>query len=549
VEALELMSRRDVLKGLTGLALTSCRRGGARGSDARRGIQGTIVGGSHQRGHRLREGFRPRPDATEDVGVVIVGAGVAGLSAAWALERAGLRDYVVLELEDVPGGTARSGVNAVTPYPWGAHYVPVPSPRNRPLVALLGEVGAVAGRDAQGRPIYAESVLCREPEERVYFRGHWYEGLFPRAGASASDLAQFRAFEDEMKRWSRWRDARGRRGFVLPRASGSDADEIRALDRQSMAEYLAQHGWDSPRLRWFVEYGCRDDFGTSLVGTSAWAGIHYFAARLEDGAEEPAEFLTWPEGNGRLVTHLAGLAGRRLRTGALVTDLLPLRERVEVTYYDEATRRAVVLKAAHAVFALPRFLAGILIAPWRAERPPFLAETVYGSWMVANLTLRDRPSSHGFPIAWDNVIYDSPSLGYVVATHQSGSDHGPTVFTYYLPILDDDPRKGRDRLLATTWGQWVDAILADLGPAHPGLADLIDRIDVYLWGHAMVQPRPGFLWSDALAASSRPLGRVHFAHTDLSGMALFEEAQHWGIRAAEAILRERGVAFRSWLGA
>jgi hypothetical protein len=30
-------------------------------------------------------------------------------------------------------------------------------------------------------------------------------------------------------------------------------------------------------------------------------------------------------------------------------------------------------------------------------------------------------------------------------------------------------------------------------------------------------------------------------------MALFEEAQYWGIRAAEAILRERGVAFRSWL--
>ncbi len=543
------MSRRDVLKGLTGLALTSCRRDGARGNEARRPIEGTIVGGSHRRGHRLREGFRPQPDATEEVGVAILGAGVAGLSAAWALERAGFRDYVVLELEDVPGGTARSGANAVTPYPWGAHYVPVPSPGNRPLVALLGEVGAVAGRDAKGRPIYAESVLCREPEERVYFRGRWYEGLFPRAGAGASDLAQLHAFEDDMKRWSRWRDAQGRRGFALPRATGSDAGEIRALDRLSMAEYLARRGWDSPRLRWFVEYGCRDDFGTSLAGTSAWAGIHYYAARLEEGAEEPAEFLTWPEGNGRLVAHLAGLAGKRLRTGALVTDVAPRRDRVEVTYHHEESGRAVALRAGHVVFALPRFLAGILIAPWRGERPVFLSETVYGSWMVANLTLSDRPLSHGFPLAWDNGIYDSPSLGYVVATHQSGSDHGPTVLTYYLPILGADPRKGRERLLAATWEQWVELVLADLGPAHPGLVDLVERIDVYLWGHAMVKPRPGFLWGDALRASSRPLDRVHFAHTDLSGMALFEEAQHWGIRAAEAILRERGVGFRSWLQA
>ena len=150
-------------------------------------------------------------------------------------------------------------------------------------------------------------------------------------------------------------------------------------------------------------------------------------------------------------------------------------------------------------------------------------------------------------MAWDNVLYDSPALGYVVATHQSGPDRGPTVLTWYEAVIDADPRAARARVLATRWEQWVERILADLGPAHPGLRDLVERVDVYLWGHAMVQPLPGFTWSEALAASSRPLGRVHFAHTDLSGMALFEEAQYRGIRAAEAILGERRHAFRSWL--
>jgi hypothetical protein len=30
-------------------------------------------------------------------------------------------------------------------------------------------------------------------------------------------------------------------------------------------------------------------------------------------------------------------------------------------------------------------------------------------------------------------------------------------------------------------------------------------------------------------------------------MALFEEAQYWGVRAAEAILADRGDRFESWL--
>jgi glycine/D-amino acid oxidase-like deaminating enzyme len=535
------ISRRELLQSLAGLAAVSCS-----GRFAGRSIAGSIVGGSHALGHRVRDGFRPAAGRREETGVAILGAGIAGLSAAWALERAGVRDYVMLELEEAPGGTARSGSNAVSAYPWGAHYVPVPPPTNRPLVALLEEVGAVASRDAEGRPVYAEQMLCRDPQERLFFRGEWYEGLYPRVGATSEDLAQLAAFEKEMRRFAAWRDAEGRRGFAVPRETGSTAAELRALDGLSMAAYLERAGWTSPRLRWFVEYGCRDDFGASLAQTSAWAGVHYFAARLDDATAEAAEFLTWPEGNGRLVAHLAGLVGSRLRR-ALVTEVTPGIEGVDVTYLDVATGEAVGLRAPHAVFALPRFLASHLIAPWREKPPAHLAETVYGSWMVANLTLRDRPISRGFPMAWDNVLYDSPSLGYVVATHQTGRDDGPTVWTYYLPLIDDDPRRARAQALARSWEEWVALILKDLERGHTGLRALVERVDVYLWGHAMVRPRPGFMWSDALAESAQPLGRLHFAHTDLSGMALFEEAQRSGIRAAEAILRERKLGFSSWL--
>jgi glycine/D-amino acid oxidase-like deaminating enzyme len=532
------LTRRAALGALGGTALTACV-----GRPARPAITGRIVGGSHARGHLLRDGVRPRPTRQESVEVVIVGAGVAGLSAAWAFERAGFRDFVVLELEEVAGGTARSGAGPITPYPWGAHYVPAPPPENRPLLAVLEEVGAVTGRDAAGRPVFAEEVLCRDPQERIFFGGQWHEGLFPRDGASADDLAQLEAFEKEMKAWAARRDARGRRAFAVPRAHGSDDPEVRALDGLSMAQWMEARGFRSPRLRWFVEYGCRDDFGATLAQTSAWAGIHYFAARASPSGES-AEFLTWPEGNGRLVGHLARLAGARLRTGALATEVAASGDGVDVVFVD-AGGAVVGLRARHVVFALPRFLVSHLVPG--AREAPHLRETHYGAWMVANLTLRDRPASRGFQMAWDNVLYESPSLGYVVATHQSGRDYGPTVFTYYLPLLDDDPRKGRERLLRTRHDEWVETILHDLGRAHPGLRDLVESVDVYLWGHAMVRPRPGFLWSEALRVSAQPLGRIHFAHTDLSGIALFEEAQYWGVHAAEDVMRERGHRFTSWL--
>jgi hypothetical protein len=391
-------------------------------------------------------------------------------------------------------------------------------------------------------------VLCRAPQERLFVRGEWYEGLYPRVGASAEDLRQLADFEKDMRRWAAWRDRAGRRAFDLPRHRCADAPELRALDRISMADYLRQRSWTSERLRWYVEYGCRDDFGSTLKQTSAWAGIHYFAARLEEAEGEPAEFLTWPEGNGRLVGHLARLAGTRLRTNMLVTDVRPRPDHVEAVAFDAIRDGAVAFHARHAVFALPRFVAATLVEPWRERPPAHLREAEYGCWMVANLTLSDRPDWRGFPLAWDNVLYGSPSLGYVVATHQTDRDDGPTVLTYYTALLDDDPRVARERLLSTSWAEWVEQILADLGPAHPGLRAKVERVDVYLWGHAMVRPRPGLLWGGALAASARSLGRLRFAHTDLSGMALFEEAQYWGIRAAEDVLREERRPFRSWLG-
>jgi hypothetical protein len=528
-----VVRRRDLLAALALLAPAACRR-----RSPGRPIEGSIVGADHARGHRLLQQMTGVATRREHVQVAILGGGIAGLATAWALERAGVRDFVVLELEDAPGGTSRGGVNAVSAFPLGAHYVPVPVDDNPPLVALLAEVGALAGRTPDGRPVWAEEVLCRDPEERLFFRGSWYEGLYPRVGASPEDLRQLEALEKELQGWAVRRDGKGRRAFDLPRARGSQDEAVRALDGISMARWLDERGLTSERLRWLVEYGCRDDFGATLGQTSAWAGVHYFSSRLQaDGEAVPV--LTWPEGNARLVHHLATVCGARLRPGALVSHVAPAADRVTARYLDTRRGETVEIVAEHAVLAVPRYVVARVVEPWRAAPPAFLRETVYGAWLVANLTLRDRPRNRGFEMAWDSVLYAAEGLGYVCATHQSGRDRGATVLTYYRALLHDDPARSRRELLDTGWDGHVERVLADLRPAHPDLRDLVERVDVALWGHAMVRPRPGYAWSAALGAGAKPLGRLQFAHTDLSGMALVEEAIDWAVRAAATIAGNR----------
>jgi hypothetical protein len=157
--------------------------------------------------------------------------------------------------------------------------------------------------------------------------------------------------------------------------------------------------------------------------------------------------------------------------------------------------------------------------------------------MVANMFLKDRPVGNGFPLAWDNVLYESPSLGYVVATHQMGVDRGPTVFTYYYAMCGADPKEARDKLLWMDWKSCADVVLTDVERAHPDIRSLVERIDVMRWGHAMIRPSPGFMCGEARRAAAKPYRGVHFANTDLSGVALFEEAFYHGLRAADEVRR------------
>jgi protoporphyrinogen oxidase len=506
-------------------------------------FSGELLGPSLDLGHLVRDGALPVPERYQPVPVLIVGGGVAGLSAAWHFEHRGFKDYLLLELEGEVGGTSRSGCNGVSAYPLAAHYVPAPTREVGPLVELLEECGVIEGYDAKGEPVFGEQHLVRSPDERIFHHGQWWEGLYLHAGESAEDVRQYRAFFQEIDRWVAWRDDKGRRAFALPRSRGSDAPEVRALDGLSFKAWLDARSFTSERLLWLLDYAVRDDFGSRLDTTSAWAGLFYFAARKQKPGEESRPLLTWPEGNGFLVHHLRDRCRANIRTACAATRIEPLPDgSVNVSIWNSRENRAAGFQAQRVIFAGPVQMAGRVIPALREVRGKAFFEAFPATpWLVANLTLRTRPKETGFPVAWDNVLRASDGLGYVVATHQSLRDHGPTVWTYYHAFAGPDPKADWLRLAAMDWRACAELVVNDLKKAHPDIERHIARLDVMRWAHAMIRPRPGLLFSAELELARQPFRGIHFAHSDLSGFALFEEAQDHGIRTAEEVLAALSV--------
>ncbi len=530
-------TRREILTAFLGLpfALSACRS-----SSENKEIDGEIVGANVNVGHILRENKNVEVPANnwENVKVAIIGGGAAGLSAAWKFQANNFNNFVLLELEKKIGGTARSGTSDLVNYPWGAHYLPVPFRENVELIRLLDEMNLTEGRTANGEIVVREQFLCREPEERIFYKGRWYEGLYLNVGASDDDKNQYQNFQKEVDFWVNWRDANGNRAFTLPIANCSTDAEVLALDEISFGDWLRRKGFTSERLFWYCDYATRDDYGLKLNDASAWAGLFYFCSRVRKSGEDSQPFITFPEGNGRFVNYLAGKIKDKIRLQTIALEIIPNETGVDVVYLNTQTNEIRGIRAEKIIYAAPIFTAKYVIRDFKTDPPNYVGEFQHNAWFVANLFLKDRPKNRfpkDFPLAWDNVLYESPGLGYVNATHQKGIDYGAAIFTYYYPMCGGE--NGRAKLFGLNHREISDVILSDLQRAHPNIRELTEKIDVMRWGHAMISPRPNFLWSGAREQAQKPFRNIHFAHSDLSGIALFEEAFFHGVRAAIEILK------------
>ncbi|WP_409417888.1 NAD(P)-binding protein [Flavobacterium sp. PS2] len=499
-----------------------------------------LSGTNHLLGHRLWIKDFPKPTSQIHIPYLIVGGGISGLSAARQFEKKGISDFLLVELEGHLGGNSSNGENQYSKFPLGAHYLPLPNFKDKELLQFLEEEKIIVGYDQKGFPVFDELQLSFAPDERLFYKNNWQDGVVPKEGNSKDQDLEFQQF---FKLMDAFREGKGKDGkylFDIPLQFSSEDIETRSLDKITMKEWFKANNFKTEPLFNYIDYCCKDDFGLGIDYVSAWAGIHYFAGRKQDASPDKKEsVLTWPEGNARLTSHLKKYTNEKRLKNHLVYEVKVENNKVITKAFDDIKKVSVEIIADKVIMATPQFVNQYLIK----DRKEYTKDFHYTPWLLATLTLTNLSDNFSFPLSWDNVIYGANGLGYIYDQHQSLNQiQTKKVITYYYSFSSSDLRKTRKELYKKDKEYWKQFVFDDLKIAHPDIEDCTEEMEVFLLGHGMISPVPEFIFGKAKKEASRSIkNSIYFAHTDLSGISIFEEAFHHGINVVNQILDEAAL--------
>jgi len=456
-----------------------------------------------------------QPQDPEQADVVVVGAGLAGLTAALRLRQGG-RSVIVLEARERVGGrllAAEIGDGEIVEV--GGQWV---GPTQERVLALLEELGI-------GRfPTFDEGRSVLELDGRL----RHYSGTIPRVGPLVlADIALARlrlqrlaAGVDPARPWA--------------------AERAAELDSRSLWDWL-QTGMRTRKARTMMRVAGRTIWGAEPEQISLLHALFYLRAAggldalldVEGGAQQ------WrvEGGSQRLATTIAEQLGPEVvRTGAAVTAIESGDAGIVATTAGEHRTRA-----RHALVAVPAPLRGRIrfepAVPAPAADPGALAP--FGRLIKAA------------------AVYETPFWRDQGLSGESLSDSGPATLTF-----DNSPPSGAAGVLLG----FVGGADAD---EHAGRSGSERRERVLacfarLFGERALEPQryveqewsaaaepwsgggPTFVvppggWSALGPALADPVGRIHWAGTETAARwaGFMDGAVSSGESAAAAILAEK----------
>lgn len=451
----------------------------------------------------------------ESVKTLIVGGGIAGLSAAASLPH---QDFVLLELADRLGGTSSAeNINGQ----WltqGAHYdLSYPTHFGEEVLSLWEQLGVIQLKPQQNYWQFtdAQYIIDEDFETLCYYQGRFFEDV-PTSQQSAEAFKRFlQPYEGKLR---------------LPLRL-SDPDLL-PLKEQTFAQFLQSQGSFSADLFRSIDYQMTDDFGGTAASVSALAGLFYYTGRPYGNHE--TDIFSPPEGNYYFVKKLAGkLPAGQLKTRHLVSKITPEGKGFSVEVLDLQKKTKKALKAAEVVYAGNKH-ALKFICP---EAYPAFSGNQYIPWIVANLTFSENWQAP--KVFWQNEMLSPEQgfMGFVDSRQQAGINQ--TVLTAYFCI----PEWNRKLLpkIPKQANAYVSLLLEEIALFYKmeteTLEKHLEKVNFHLMGHAMPLPSPDYLLKDKNVG--RPFQQMVYAGVDNGRLPLLFEAVDSGIQAVKLLGKTR----------
>ncbi|HNH44372.1 MAG TPA: NAD(P)-binding protein, partial [Agitococcus sp.] len=252
------MKRRQFITGTAASLLTACQDYRS-WLDVPPWLPINVLKPAMQQGHYLRQ-LKQLPPAQGErrVDTLIIGSGVAGLTAAWRLQQQGYHNFLLL-MGGETFGNANAGQWQDVPYPRGGHYLPLPTLESTHIREMLAAWQIIEKDTFSLTPTYDELSLVHAPDERILINQQWHEGLLAYNHKNSQDQQQ--RFFKLMNDYQQQRGNDGKPVFTIPLASCSMDETWRTLDKLTFSQWLTQQGFNDTALRWYLDYACKDDYG------------------------------------------------------------------------------------------------------------------------------------------------------------------------------------------------------------------------------------------------------------------------------------------------
>lgn len=424
--------------------------------------------------HQVRDDHQfEHPVATRKADIVIVGGGIAGLSAAYFLRG---KDWLLLEKESFFGGNAYQEEYGGQPYATGSAY------------AYRGDYG-----DQLANELGLKLPFVNNPDptiiNKTFVTDTWKTGL-DQLPYSKEIVASFRKFRDDMMKINL-------------------ADKIMELDAQPFANFTGAY---APEVQqWWDGYG-PSNWGATAEDSSALVGVGSVQDLISGG---DAKRVILPGGLGcithKLVEALQLKYKERMLGDVAVVAVVQDKDGVRVTYLHEGKLLTVAAKAA--LLCTPKHITSRIVMGLPFEQKAAMRRTRYAPYPVVNVIF-DKPV---YNRGYDNWCPGNSFTDFIVADWTVQKNRGYkqkyNILSFYTPLremqrstlLDEDDCKS----LAAR-------VLADFQKLLPECNVAPLEVRIFRRGHPMYMAVPGQYTKNRIAAA-HPMDRLFFGNSDSGG--------------------------------